>query len=211
MVLPYHNCTYHVPGDRVCGTNTAPTTYQAWPSLTMAISTITAPTTHQAWPPTLPPRPTCAGELDAPPAWRQPAVGGVAPDARNGHSLTWDAEGSAALLFGGADDTGTVGDDTGEVGGDDTGEGGADDADADGSDNEEEFFENIPPEIAKDSWSSVQKNIGKFQQVFGNDMFVIDNSDDSDVMQRIQEVEKTMRQFLTSPPNKKQALDWIQS
>ena len=46
------------------------------------------------------------GELDAPPAWRQPAVGGVAPDARNGHSLTWDAEGSAALLFGGADDTG---------------------------------------------------------------------------------------------------------
>ena len=69
----------------------------------------------------------------------------------------------------------------------------------------------VPPEIAKDSWSSVQKNIGKFQQVFGNDMFVIDNSDDSDVMQRIQEVEKTMRKFLASPPSKKQALDWIQS
>ncbi len=33
---------------------------------------------------------------------------------------------------GGADDTGTVADDTGDVGGDDTGEGGADDADADG-------------------------------------------------------------------------------
>ena len=46
------------------------------------------------------------GELDAPPAWRQPAIGGVAPDARNGHSLTWDAEGSAALLFGGADEEG---------------------------------------------------------------------------------------------------------
>ena len=69
----------------------------------------------------------------------------------------------------------------------------------------------VPPEIAKDSWQSVQKNIGKFQQVFGNDMFIIDNSDDSDVMQRIQEVEKTMRKFLSSPPSKKQALDWIQT
>ena len=69
----------------------------------------------------------------------------------------------------------------------------------------------VPPEIATDSWQSVQKNIGRFQQVFGNDMFIIDNSDDSDVMQRIQEVEKTMRKFLSSPPSKKQALDWIQT
>ena len=69
----------------------------------------------------------------------------------------------------------------------------------------------VPPEIATDSWQSVQKNIGRFQQVFGNDMFIIDNSDDSDVKQRIQEVEKTMRKFLSSPPSKKQALDWIQT
>ena len=69
----------------------------------------------------------------------------------------------------------------------------------------------VPQEIATDSWKNVQKNIGKFQQVFGSEMFVIDNSEDSDVMQRIQEVEKTMRKFLSSPPSKKQALDWIQT
>ena len=69
----------------------------------------------------------------------------------------------------------------------------------------------VPPEIAKQSWLNVQKNIGKFQQVFNQNMFIIDNSDDSDVKQRIQEVEKTMRKFLSSPPRRKQALDWIQS
>ena len=69
----------------------------------------------------------------------------------------------------------------------------------------------VPPEIAKQSWLNVQKNIGRFQQVFNRNMFIIDNSDDSDVKQRIQEVEKTMRKFLSSPPRRKQALDWIQS
>ena len=69
----------------------------------------------------------------------------------------------------------------------------------------------VPQQIATDSWKNVQKNIGKFQQVFDSRMFVIDNSEDSDVMQRIQEVEKTMRKFLSSPPSKKQALDWIQT
>ena len=69
----------------------------------------------------------------------------------------------------------------------------------------------VPQQIATDSWKNVQKNIGKFQQIFDSRMFVIDNSEDSDVMQRIQEVEKTMRKFLSSPPSKKQALDWIQT
>ena len=69
----------------------------------------------------------------------------------------------------------------------------------------------VPQQIATDSWKNVQKNIGKFQQIFDSRMFVIDNSEDSDVMQRIREVEKTMRKFLSSPPSKKQALDWIQT
>jgi hypothetical protein len=33
-------------------------------------------------------------------------------------------------------------------------------------------------------WTEVQRNLGKFQQFFGGDMYIIDNSDDSDIKQQ---------------------------
>ncbi len=67
----------------------------------------------------------------------------------------------------------------------------------------------VPVDIATNSWKSVQQNIGRFQQTFGSNTFIIDNSDGSDVRKRIDQVSKTMRRFLTTPPTKQVAKQWI--
>ena len=68
----------------------------------------------------------------------------------------------------------------------------------------------VPTEIATQSWKDVQKNIGRFQQTFGQNMLIIDNSDGQDVQTRIAQVEKTMRQWLSQPPRSRLAQQWIQ-
>lgn len=68
----------------------------------------------------------------------------------------------------------------------------------------------VPTEIATASWKDVQKNIGRFQQTFGQNMLIIDNSDGSDVQTRIDQVSKSMRQFLSAEPRSKLAQQWIQ-
>jgi predicted kinase len=42
----------------------------------------------------------------------------------------------------------------------------------------------IPDDEVKRMWTEVQRNLGKFQQFFGGDMYIIDNSDDSDIKQQ---------------------------
>lgn len=68
----------------------------------------------------------------------------------------------------------------------------------------------VPTEIATASWKDVQKNIGRFQQTFGQNMLIIDNSDGQDVQTRIDQVSKSMRQFLSAEPRSKLAQQWIQ-
>ena len=39
----------------------------------------------------------------------------------------------------------------------------------------------VPEAVVVDSWNQVQSNIGKFQELFSNNMFIVDNNDDSNV------------------------------
>ena len=41
----------------------------------------------------------------------------------------------------------------------------------------------LPEKIVTKSWNDVQKNIGRFQQMFGRDFVVVDNSDTLDEKQ----------------------------
>ena len=41
----------------------------------------------------------------------------------------------------------------------------------------------LPEKIVTQSWNDVQRNIGRFQQIFGNDFVVVDNSDTLDEKQ----------------------------
>tara|TARA_B100000900_G_C20595538_1_gene723248 strand:- start:2724 stop:3419 length:696 start_codon:yes stop_codon:yes gene_type:complete len=68
----------------------------------------------------------------------------------------------------------------------------------------------VPPQIATDSWKNVQQNIGRFQQTFGQNMLIVDNSENSDVQAQIAQVEKTMRQWLNTPPRSRVAQQWMQ-
>lgn len=58
-------------------------------------------------------------------------------------------------------------------------------------------------------WNAVQQNIGRFQRMFGNNMIVYDNSSDDDDPVQISDVTKRIRGFMSSPPAKKQAKDWL--
>jgi shikimate kinase len=42
----------------------------------------------------------------------------------------------------------------------------------------------LPDNVVSTMWTDVQKNIGKFQQYFGNSMYIVDNSEGSDVEQQ---------------------------
>ena len=41
----------------------------------------------------------------------------------------------------------------------------------------------LPEKIVTQSWKDVQKNIGRFQQIFGNNFVIVDNSDTLDEKQ----------------------------
>ncbi len=42
----------------------------------------------------------------------------------------------------------------------------------------------LPDDVVSKMWADVQKNMGKFQQYFGSDMYIIDNSEGSNVAQQ---------------------------
>lgn len=67
----------------------------------------------------------------------------------------------------------------------------------------------LPSDEVQRMWSSVQNNIGRFQQMFGNDLVVFDNSKDEDDEDSISFADKKIRSFLSQPVRKKQALDWL--
>lgn len=69
----------------------------------------------------------------------------------------------------------------------------------------------LPTEEVQKMWNAVQNNIGRFQQMFGNDMIIYDNSEDEDDPEQIKFVDKKIRKFLDAPVRKKQALDWLRN
>jgi len=69
----------------------------------------------------------------------------------------------------------------------------------------------VDPEVAKSIWLGVQENIGKFQNLFGaNNFIVIDNSDPSETQKEIfNKVWKHVMKFAKSPIKNPIAKGWI--
>ena len=71
----------------------------------------------------------------------------------------------------------------------------------------------LPDEMVIKMWHSVQDNLMKFQQLFGNQNFyLVDNSgglEDPDRKENFETVEKAIKRFINSPPRKPQAKSWI--
>jgi predicted kinase len=67
----------------------------------------------------------------------------------------------------------------------------------------------LPDAVVKKMWNDVQKNIGTFQAMFGQYMFVIDNSDDSDWKSQVRKVYNTIRKWSNKDPRMPQAKAWI--
>ena len=72
----------------------------------------------------------------------------------------------------------------------------------------------LKPAMVEELWNNVQQNLMRFQQVFGADRFyIIDNSgglEDLDRQKNFDKVYNETQRFLNTPPNKRQALAWIQ-
>lgn len=64
----------------------------------------------------------------------------------------------------------------------------------------------LPLDIVKDLWNSVQKNIGKFQRLFGtSNMIIIDNdkfNDNTDLLKIKKEISKRLNAPITNPIGK---------
>ena len=71
----------------------------------------------------------------------------------------------------------------------------------------------LPNEMVTNMWHSVQDNMMKFQQLFGNQNFyIVDNSgglEDPERKVNFEAVEKAIRAFINSPPRKPQAKSWF--
>ena len=58
-------------------------------------------------------------------------------------------------------------------------------------------------------WSQVQNNIGKFQRYFKEDMFIIDNSEGSDVQSDLTSAFKQIGAWSKTIPNNRIAQQWM--
>jgi tRNA uridine 5-carbamoylmethylation protein Kti12 len=69
----------------------------------------------------------------------------------------------------------------------------------------------LPKDVVKQMWNAVQENIGKFQRLFKESLFIIDNSDGIDVQQDLQTAYKILRSWANNLPNNSQAKAWLDS
>jgi len=67
----------------------------------------------------------------------------------------------------------------------------------------------LPAEIVSNMWSQVQNNIGKFQRYFREDMFIIDNSEGSDVQSDLTSAFKQISAWSKTIPNNRIAQQWM--
>ena len=58
-------------------------------------------------------------------------------------------------------------------------------------------------------WRAVQNNIGKFQNLFGNQFIVVDNSDGANYEGGIMSAYRKIGQWTKTPPNNHVAQRWI--
>ena len=67
----------------------------------------------------------------------------------------------------------------------------------------------LPDEMVNLMWKGVQKNIGKFQNLFRNRFIVVDNSTGSNVERAIMNAYKTVASWAKSPPENSIAQRWM--
>lgn len=69
----------------------------------------------------------------------------------------------------------------------------------------------LPDTEVKSMWGEVQDNLGKFQNYFGNEMLIIDNSEGSDFNSGIMSAYKKMMAWSAQTPTTPEAKAWITS
>lgn len=67
----------------------------------------------------------------------------------------------------------------------------------------------LPDNIVKKMWKDVQNNMGKFQQLFKQNMIIVDNSSDSNVEQNTLRAYRDMQRFVNAPVRNHKARKWI--
>lgn len=67
----------------------------------------------------------------------------------------------------------------------------------------------LPADEVEKMWSDVQRNIGKFQNFFGRNMFIVDNSDGANWEGAVASVYKRIGAWTKEPPKNPTALKWI--
>lgn len=67
----------------------------------------------------------------------------------------------------------------------------------------------LPDDVVKKMWNDVQKNIGKFQGIFKNEMFVVDNSVGSNWNEDSMRAYKTISKWTKKPISNRIAKSWM--
>lgn len=67
----------------------------------------------------------------------------------------------------------------------------------------------LGPEMVTKMWKAVQKNIGKFQNLFKGHMYIVDNSDGTDINKATMPVYRKMKKWVDQEPRMPQAKAWM--
>lgn len=67
----------------------------------------------------------------------------------------------------------------------------------------------LPDETVGKMWSQVQNNMGKFQQLFGTGLIIVDNSNGSNIEKAILSAYRRVWKWSKTPPSKSAAKKWI--
>lgn len=67
----------------------------------------------------------------------------------------------------------------------------------------------LPDKVVSKMWKEVQNNMGTFQSNFGNNFYIVDNSENSDFEKGAQRIYKRMSQWVKEKPKSKAAKTWI--
>lgn len=69
----------------------------------------------------------------------------------------------------------------------------------------------LPDSVVEDMWKDVQKNLGKFQNLFRQKMFIVDNSTGSNYKGAVLSTYKQIMKWAAIPPASSAAKQWIQA
>ena len=67
----------------------------------------------------------------------------------------------------------------------------------------------LPDKVVKEMWLDVQKNLGNFQKMFGQNFYVVDNSEGSKWISQTNGVYKKLATWSKKSPNSPEAKSWI--